>query len=183
MKKVRPVDCGFLYACAAGVLLALCLAGPVAASEAVPRMYVVDFLAASGEAIDINEAGQVIGERNIDEGCDPFCVIVPSEAGVWDERGFTPVPMKPDWSWVILEGISADGWIVGTAYSSSDIRGIVWKPNGPDYDILEIGNLPDTDFSTVTGIDDQKRVIGFNDRQFPVEHKGFVWSERSPRDE
>jgi hypothetical protein len=155
----------------------LTLPAAAAASEAVPRQYVVDFLATSGEVVDINEAGQVIGERNIDEGCDPFCVIVPSEAGVWDERGFTPLPMQPDWSWVILEGISADGWIVGTAYLFDDIRGIVWKPNGPDYDIIEIGNLPDTDFSTVTGIDDHNRVIGFNDRQFPLEFKPFVWTE------
>ena len=161
----------------AGVVLASSFPGAAAASEAVPRMWVIDFLATSGEAVDINEAGQVIGERNIDEGCDPFCVIVPSEAGVWDDRGFTPVPMKPEWSWVILEGISADGWIVGTAYSSSDIRGVVWKPNGPGYDILEIPNLPDTDFSTVTGIDDSNRVIGFNERFSPAQHKSFVWTE------
>lgn len=151
--------------------------GPATASEAVPPMYVVDFLAASGEAVDINEAGQVIGERNIDEGCDPFCVIVPSEAGVWDERGFTALPMKPAWSWVILSGISGDGWIAGTAYSFSDVRGIVWKPNGAGYDIVEIGNLPDTDYSTVAGIDDHHRVIGYNNRIFPLEHKPFVWSE------
>ena len=71
--------------------------------------------------------------------------------------------MKPAWSYVILAGISGDGWIAGTAYSASDVRGVVWKPNGADYDIVEIGNLPDTDYSTVTGIDDQHRVIGYND--------------------
>jgi hypothetical protein len=141
-------------------------------------MYVVDFLATSGEVVDINEAGQVIGEMNIDEGCDPFCVIVPRVAGVWDERGFTPLPTQAHWSYVILEGISNDGWIVGTAYSTSDIRGIVWKPNGAEYDILEIGNLPDTDYSTVTGIDDSHRVIGFNNRLSPVVYKGFVWTEQ-----
>lgn len=165
------------WACGAAAILASSVAGVATASHAVPRMYVVDFLATSGEVVDINEAGQVIGERNIDEGCDPFCVIVPSEAGVWDERGFTAMPMKPDWSWIILEGISADGWIVGTAYSSSDIRGIVWKPNGPDYDIIEIPDFADTDFSTATGIDDNNRVIGFNERWSPAVHKAFVWSE------
>ena len=75
--------------CVSAATLVWGVAAVATASEAVPKMYVVDFLATSGEVVDINEAGQVIGERNIDEGCDPFCVIVPSEAGVWDERGFT----------------------------------------------------------------------------------------------
>ncbi len=166
-----------LGALCAAVIFASSFAGVATASEAVPRMWVVDFLATSGQVVDINDAGQVIGERNIDEGCDPFCVIVPSEAGVWDDRGFTALPTKPDWGTIILEGISADGWIVGTVYSSSDIRGVVWKPNGASYDILEIPNLTDTDFSTVTGIDDSNRVIGFNNRIFPTEHKPFVWTE------
>jgi len=159
------------------VISATVCSGIAVASEAVPLFYIVDYLATSGEVVDINEAGQVIGERNIDEGCDPNCVIVPSEPGVWDDRGFTPLPMKLDWSWVILEGISNDGWVVGTAYLFDDIRGIVWKPNGPGYDIVEIGNLPDTEFSTVTGIDDQNRVVGFNERWFPAEFKSFVWTE------
>ena len=169
-----------LAATLGGLALALTASiggGATAASEAVPRMYVLDYLATSGEVVDINEAGQVIGERDIDEGCDPFCVIVPSEPGVWDERGFTALPTQPEWSTILLEGISADGWIVGTAYSVSDIRGVVWKPNGPGYDVLTIPNLPDTDFTTVTGIDDSNRVIGFANRQFPLVHEGFVWTE------
>lgn len=155
----------------------LVFSGMAVGSEAVPRTYVLDFLAASGEVVDINEAGQVIGERNIDEGCDPFCIIVPSEAGVWDERGFTALPMKPAWSWVDLEGISGDGWIVGTAYMSDDIRGVMWKPSGPGYDIVEIPGLPGTDFTAATGIDDSHRVIGSSYSLSPPAYKGFVWSE------
>ena len=85
--------------------------------------------------------------------------------------------MKPHWSWVILEGISADGWIVGTAYARPTSAASSGSPTGRSYDIIEIRNLPDTDFSTVTGIDDTNRVIGFANRQFPSSTRAFVWSE------
>ena len=148
-----------------------------AASAGVPSMYVVDFLAPASWGTDINEQGAVVGERSIDTGCDPYCVEVPTEVGVWSGDDFTALPTLPQWVTVKARGISAEGWVAGTASWSGDIRAIVWKPNGTGYEIIELGNLPDTDYSEAVGIDDNNRVVGSSYRLSPARYKGFVWSE------
>lgn len=169
----RPILLAFLLAA-----LVLGLPGLAISQESVADTYVMDFLAPASTLVDMNPRGLVIGEKTLDEGCDPFCTTWTDEVGVWGLNGrFRALPMQPAWSWAILEGISADGWIAGTAYSSGDIRGVVWKPNGSGYDVLEIANLVDCNFSTATGIDDSNRVVGFCNRQSPAVHKAFVWTE------
>ena len=149
-----------------------------AASASVPSMYVVDFLAPASWGTDINEQGVVVGERSIDTGCDPSCVEVPTEVGVWSGDTFAALPTLPQWIYIDVRGISAGGWVAGTASWSGDIRAIVWKPNGTGgYEIIELGDLPDTDYSEAVGIDDSDRVVGYSYRLSPTRYKGFVWSE------
>jgi hypothetical protein len=75
--------------------------------------------------------------------------------------------------------MNSSGWIAGYAgLAETDARAVVWKPNATGYDIIDLGVLPGTTISTVAGIDELGRVVGYSTTQFfPPSGAPFMWTE------
>ena len=159
-----------------GTVLAAGAAVPATAAADVPPTYVIDLLSAAALGADMNERGDVIGVRYIDLGCSPFC-LPPSESGVWSGGEFTPLPFPPDRPGFYVVGISASGWVVGTAQSDTDSHAVVWKSVAEGYEVIDLGTLPGSTGSTAVGIDDSNRVVGYSNGPFPEPTSPFMWTE------
>ncbi len=156
-----------------GLLIGLTIVVTPAVEAEVHDTYVIDFLATASEGVDMNDAGVAVGDRDL---CGWPCP-TPSEVGVWSDGAFTPLPLLPHWENVYLEAINNNGWVVGSAFNQTDIRGVVWKPAGSNYEIFEIPNLPETNFTELVGIDDSNRVIGSAYRFSPANYRPLLWTE------
>lgn len=147
-----------------------------AAAQGPPSMYAVDFLAPASWGIDMNDRGEVVGERSIDPGCGSGC-LAPTEMGVWSGGDFVALPDPPGLPYLYVEGISAAGWVAGTAQSGPISHAVVWKPVAGGYQAIDLGTLNGLESSYGVGIDDANRVVGYASTIFPPASAPFVWTE------
>lgn len=159
------------------------IAGVAAAQPTLPpppgSRYVADFVATAANGIAMNDAGDVAGTSYPDPGCGPYC-LPPQETVVW--RGGKQrivLPPAPGLTGIYVRGINAQGWVAGFAgFPNTLTHAVLWKPNGPTYQAIDLGVLPGTTSSYAVGIDDLGRVVGWSTTSdFPPNASPFMWSE------
>ena len=159
---------------------------PAGIAEAVPAIYVADFVATAAFAGAMNDAGDVTGTSYTDPGCGPFC-LPPLETVVWRGQGIGQsggrrivLPPVPGLTGINVRGINSQGWVAGFAGFPPTVatHAVVWKWNGSSYTGMDLGVLPGTNTSEAIGIDNLGRVVGFSGlANFPLNGSPFMWSE------
>lgn len=145
---------------------------------AEPAVYALDFVETSARVAAVNNAGVIIGQRFLKRpGCSSTNCLAVTQNVVWDGDQVTELFGLPGRELVNLRGINAAGWIVGTVGNERDTHAVIWVPNGTNYTITDLGVLDGTEYTTVVGIDDFNRVVGFSgSRSNPSLGRAFVWS-------
>lgn len=142
-------------------------------------VYAVDFVATAARGDALDDAGDVAGTVYVDEGCGPWC-LPDQETVVWVDGAALVLPTHPSLSGIYVTGMNADGWVSGFAgYPGATTRAVVWKPVAGDYELVELGVLPDATSSYAVGIDDGGRVVGWSSDggAIPTFAAPFVWTE------
>jgi hypothetical protein len=142
-------------------------------------LYALDFVAPAARGNLLNDAGDVAGTAYIDEGCGPWC-LPDQETVVWVDGERLSLPTLPGFAGIYVTGMNSDGWVSGLAGSpGTTTRAVVWKPVAGDYEIVDVGMLPDTSSSYTSGIDDAGRVVGWSSEggAIPTVAGPFVWTE------
>jgi probable HAF family extracellular repeat protein len=160
---------------------------PAGIPEAVPAIYVADFVSTAAFGVAMNDAGDVTGSSYTDPGCGPFC-LPPLETVVW-KRGPSMglrsgqrivLPPVPGLTGITVRGINSQGWVAGFAGFPPTVatHAVVWKWNGHSYTGIDLGVLPGTTTSEAIGIDNLGRVVGWSTTlNFPPNGSPFMWSE------
>ena len=166
----------------------LVFAAPIAAGAAThspnqtvqgtPGTYVVDLVSTAADGIDMNDAGDVVGSSRLDTGCGSSC-LPPQDTVVWRGGRRSVLPAVPFSSDLWPVSINNQGWVAGFAgIPGVDTHAVVWKPVGPSYQAIDLGNLPGKAMSTAAGIDDLGRVVGWSTTKFfPPSGAPFLWTE------
>jgi len=151
---------------------------PAKAKPAPPSTYVVELVANAAYGVDMNDAGDVVGTSQADLGCGSTC-FPPVETVVWKGGLRIVLPRVPFSSSIWPIDINAKGWVAGFAgIPGTNTHAVVWKPNGNDYDAIDLGNLPGKTISAAAGIDDLGRVVGWSTTaNFPPSGLPFMWTE------
>jgi probable HAF family extracellular repeat protein len=140
--------------------------------------YVADFVSAAATGADMNDAGDVTGTSYPDPGCGPFC-LPPLETVVWRSGERIVLPDVPGFDGITARSINNLGWVAGLAgLEGSTTHAVVWKPDGDEYQAIDLGVLPGTTASEAVGIDNLGRVVGWSTSfGFPFTSAPFMWSE------
>jgi len=120
----------------------------------------------SGNALDINSAGQVVGYAfNVDGDRRPF---------LWTmEDGMSELPLPPGAIGGRALAINDNGWIAGRTWTLSENRATLWRPGKTP---LVLENLPGIEASYATELNNSGQVVGFADWS-KGERRGFFWTE------
>lgn len=148
------------------------------ATSAAPATYAVDFVATAADGVDMNDAGDIVGDSRLDTGCGSGC-LPPLDTVVWKGGLRIVLPAVPFSSSIFTVGINAQGWVAGFAgVPGTTTHAVVWKPNGNAYQAIDLGNLPGKTISTAVGIDNVGRVVGWSTTaNFPPTGAPFLWTE------
>jgi hypothetical protein len=158
------------------LIVGLASFGAGSSAQDLPSMYAIDFLGTASRGEDMNDQGEVVGVRSIDIGCGSRC-LAPTEEVVWSGEEAIPLPYLPAWDAIFVEGISASGWVVGTAYDGPIARAAVWKKVAGGYQAIELGTLPGMESSRGIDIDVNNRALGYSSSIFPPAGAPFTWTE------
>jgi probable HAF family extracellular repeat protein len=144
----------------------------------VPTSYVADFVAPAAFGVAMNAGGDVAGTSYQDTGCGATC-LPPLDTVVWRGGRRIVLPSVPGLSGITVKSINAKGWVAGFAgFPNTLTHAVVWKPIGDSYQAIDLGTLPGTNVSNVTGIDDDGRVVGWSTTtNFPPNGSPFLWTE------
>ncbi len=146
--------------------------------SAFAGMFAIEVIAPAASGADMNDAGDVIGTSYNDPGCGPFCLAT-QETVVW--RGGTRIvlPSAPGLSGIYVQSINASGQIAGIAgIPGTTTHAVVWTPSGAGYTARDLGALPGMSTTTVAGIDNLGRVVGWSSTggAIPTASAPYMWS-------
>jgi probable HAF family extracellular repeat protein len=127
---------------------------------------------AGSSAVDINEAGQVVGSSYSSTISYGQCG-GGSHAFLWEKgkmRDLGTLGRKPRASAAVA--INDRGWIIGNSPPTCDWRPFLWR-NGK---MVNLGTLPGGNHSSVVAINERGQVIGWSGTSgaHPVQH-AFIW--------
>lgn len=167
-----PKQTKAMVKCASKALVTAALMSLIAGAAprgAAADTFAIDFVTAVGHGTLLGEDGTVVGTETTRGVCPrpyPQCY-GSSQIMVWPGDGSQPMalPAPAGTPFLAPVGMNNHGWIAGTASEFSvDFRpqSVVWKPNGVNYTIEELGLLPGNTIARVAGIDDFNRIVGYN---------------------
>lgn len=144
-----------------------------------PSAYALDLVSTAATGVAMNAAGDVVGTRTVDPGCNPCLGI--TQVVAWRSGVAIELPAPPGFSALEVRSINAQGWIAGNAspsFPGIGTHAVIWKPMGNGYEVVDLGVLPGKTVSTVAGIDDLGRVVGTSATEFfPPVSAPFLWTE------
>lgn len=141
-----------------------------ATTAALAQPYAVEFIATAATATVMDPGGSTIAGTT---ALAPACASCPPTFGVpaiWAGGQRFLLTLPPGKAYLSFAGISAQGWLAGTAWDLSSTVGMamVWRPlpGGAGFEAIELGTLPGLASSSAAGIDNQNRVVGLSNTWF-----------------
>lgn len=127
----------------------------------------------SADPKDINDAGQVIGNRSTDGGHTKVAVL-------WKNGNVEVLPNFPGGKQSYAYSINNAGQIVGEVErADGEVRAVIWE-NGT---VTELSTLPGASFSTAASINNLGQIVGYHDDDAVVwAGPGSVFAPLAPSD-
>jgi hypothetical protein len=143
-------------------------------------LYAPTLIVTAGGAPALNDAGDVVGRRYIDNGCGAFC-LPPQENFATRNGGRVTLPVVPanDVSTSVPIYLNNAGLIAGEAgILGTTTKVALWTPSGAGYVVQNLGSHPGTSSSDVQGLRNQGRIAGWAEHggAIPTLALSFMWS-------